>query len=350
MKENLKQLHIFITGRVQGVFFRDNTKRVAENLNLKGFAKNLQDGRVEIVAQGEDHNLRKLLDWCYRGSLLSKVEGLSFEWEESGKENVYKKFKVEKGNKTFIEDKADAAKNLGKRVVNRIIGKVPEHLVIIPDGNRRWAKEQGMDPWIGHKKALDQISNLSKEIRENNIKYTTFWGFSTENWKRDEKEINELMKLFKIFVKKFRKEALENEIRFYHFGRKDRLPEDILKLLADLEEDTKEFNKYHVALALDYGGRDEIIRAINKIQKREGEITEFTEEMISEALDTKEFPDPDLIIRTSGEQRTSGMMPWQGAYAEYYFSPLHFPEFSSNELKLAIDDFGNRKRRFGGQT
>jgi len=343
---NNKQLHIRISGRVQAVFFRDTTKKVADRLHLVGEIKNLENGSVEIDAQGPEASLKKLLDWCYKGSFFAKVEKLSFEWQTPKKE--FTDFTIIK-NDTFFEDKKAAAKNLTKYVFQKIIKPVPNHLVIIPDGNRRWAEEQGMNPWEGHKEALKTIKALSEHARKHEIKYITFWGFSTENWKRDKKEIDMLMMLFEEGIKELRKDALKNNVRFHHFGRKDRLPKRTVKLLEDFEEETKKFDTYHVGLALDYGGRDELLRAVNAYidKKDEGAITE---EQLSQLLDTKDFPDPDLVVRTSGEYRTSGMMLWQSAYAEFYFSPLYFPEFSPAELDIALNDFANRGRRFGGSS
>ena len=345
-ESDTKQLYIRITGRVQAVFFRDTTKKVAGRMGLVGEIKNLENGSVELVAQGDESLLQKLLDWCYRGSFFAKVEGLTFEWQKPIKK--YSDFTIIKSD-TFFEDKAAAAKNLTKYVFQASGNLVPKHLVVIPDGNRRWAEEQGMNPWDGHKEALKTITTLSEHARKHGIKYVTFWGFSTENWKRDKKEIDMLMLLFEEGIKGLRKDAIKNNVRFHHFGRKDRLPKRITAILNDFEQETKNFDGYHIGLALDYGGRDELLRAVNACvdKKSEGAITE---DQLSQLLDTKHFPDPDLIIRTSGEHRTSGMMLWQSAYAEFYFSPLYFPEFSAADLDIALQDFASRGRRFGGSS
>ena len=168
----LKQLNIFVIGRVQGVFFRDNTKAIAMNLGLTGYVRNLDGGGVEILAQGEESALRQLLDWCYRGSLLAKVEGLSFDWKEIG-ERTYGKFAIDKEGRGYIGDKAEAAINLTRRVIGRAERKVekifPKHIAIIPDGNRRWAKERGLDPWEGHKAGADRTTELIKSLRDTPI-------------------------------------------------------------------------------------------------------------------------------------------------------------------------------------
>jgi len=147
-----------------------------------------------------------------------------------------------------------------------------------------------------------------------------------------------------VVLERLAQEAEREEVRFYHFGRKDRLPKDIVDKISELEERTKHFDKHHFALALDYGGRNEIMRAFNKVKDKEGEITD---EDINGALDTKLFPDVDLIIRTSGEQRTSGMMPWQSVYAEYYFAPVHLPDFTPQQLHYALASYASRDRRIG---
>lgn len=341
--ENLR-LEILISGRVQGVFFRVSAKEVAKQNHLTGLAKNLEDGRVQIIAEGSESGLRNLLDWCYRGSLLARVDGLSFNWVPATVE--FKSFDVQHNEDSFIEDKKLALINLSKRAVKRFTGSVPNHLVIIPDGNRRWAEERNLKAWEGHKQGIDQIKSLISEITELGIKYVTFWGFSTDNWKRDDLEVKYLMTVFKDSLKSLREEAFKYEIRFHHFGRKDRLPKALIEEINKLEKDTENFNKHHLAIALDYGGRNELLRAVEALGNDNKEISE---ESISKALDTKDFPDVDFVIRTSGERRTSGMMPWQSIHAEYYFSPIYFPDFSPAELRLAVEDFEGRKRRFGGQ-
>ncbi|MDA8611411.1 polyprenyl diphosphate synthase [Candidatus Pacebacteria bacterium] len=345
-EEENRRLEIMISGRVQGVFFRISAKEIAKQNNLFGFAENLEDGRVHIIAEGGEAGLRNLLDWSYRGSILARVDGLSFNWlEATGEFNKFDSIHNEDG---FVEDKKQALKNLSKRVLKRFkyTGSVPNHLVIIPDGNRRWAEERKLSAWEGHKQGIEQIKELISEITNIGIKYVTFWGFSTDNWKRDDIEVKYLMEAFKKSLKSLREESFKYEIRFHHFGRKDRLPKSLIKEINKLEEDTKHFHKHHLAVALDYGGRNELVRAMEALGNNNKDISE---ENISEALDTKDFPDVDLVIRTSGERRTSGIMPWQAVHAEYYFSPIYFPDFSPDELRLAVEDFGGRKRRFGGK-
>ncbi len=226
--------------------------------------------------------------------------------------------------------------------------KIPVHISIIPDGNRRWAKSKGLIASAGHKKAgsYEHIKDLFDTARGEGVKYLSFWGFSTENWKRDTREIDSIFELVSKAVKEWRKEAIENKIRFRHIGRKDRMPKYLIEEINKLEEETKDNSDFHVQICLDYGGRDEIVRAINKILKSGKR--EINENDFAGYLDSAGIPEPDLIIRTSGEKRTSGFMPFQSAYSELYFSDVHFPDFDACELKEAISEFGKRKRTFGG--
>lgn len=231
--------------------------------------------------------------------------------------------------------------------MTRTNGHIPVHVAIIPDGNRRWAKSKGLVASEGHRRAgsYEHIKSLFDEAKELGVKYLSFWAFSTENWARDKKETDAIFEMIGGAVKKWRKDAVENEIRFRHIGRRDRLPKELVSELEKLEQETKKFDKIHINLCLDYGGRDEIIRAIDKMIK-DG-VEKADEKIISEYLDTKDIPDVDLIIRTSGEKRTSGLMPFQGAYAELYFAEEHFPDFDACSLRAAVEDFSKRKRNFG---
>jgi undecaprenyl diphosphate synthase len=217
------------------------------------------------------------------------------------------------------------------------------HVAIIPDGNRRWAKSNGLNIIKGHEKStepervielLDSASNLG-------IECISIWGFSTENWKRKKTEREFLFGLIRKLVGELRSYALEKEISFRHVGRKDRLPSDLIKILEDFELETSKNEGLIVNLLLDYGGRDEIIRAIGNVKGEIGE-KEFLE-----YLDTSGLPEPDLIIRTGGEKRLSGLMSYQSAYAELYFIDKYFPDFEGDDLRDAVEDFGMRKRRFG---
>jgi len=224
---------------------------------------------------------------------------------------------------------------------------VPKHIVIIPDGNRRWAKKHGLAPVEGHKKGLDVAFKIVKASKNLGVKVLTLWSFSTENWSRPRKEVHYLMRIYQIFFKKHVKELIEEGVRFKWLGRRDRVPKTLKSLLEKIEEETAKNKNYILNICLDYGGRDEIVRAVRKIMARKIKPAQVTERLIDQNLDTAGMPEPDLLIRTSGEKRISGMMPWQTAYTEFYFSKLFFPDFSLAELKKAINDFALRQRRYG---
>ena len=339
MTNDKSQLTILIQGRVQGVFFRRGVKTEAARLGLSGEVKNLDDGTVQVVAEGNRDKLQALLDWCYHGTKLAMVESLKFFWATPG--GKFRNFEIiRRGN--YLEDKLLALKNLSSQVLRQEFA--PNHVAIIPDGNRRWAKTHKFQVFKGHEQGVKNTMNLLEEALRLKIPYLTFWGFSTENWKRDKLEVNYLMKIFREQITLLKKKLHEYQVQFRHFGRKDRLPKDIMSQLSALEAGTENFSKAHLGLAIDYGGRDELLRAVNKMRRSEEEVSE---ENFGNFLDTKGFPDPDLIIRTSGEQRLSGLMPWQGTYAELYFTPVLFPDFGILEFRKAISEFGERKRNFG---
>ncbi len=228
--------------------------------------------------------------------------------------------------------------------------KDPDHIAIVLDGNRRWARSRGLNPWEGHKAGYRAIRDLAKASRVFGVHTFTIWAFSTENWERPKKEIDEIFGLLRRGLEEFRKEAHKEKVRLVHLGRKDRFPEDIAKQLTKLEEETKDYRENLLNLALDYGGRDEIIRAVKQIVKEGVSAEEINEEIFTSYLDTEgqPYPNPDLFIRTSGEQRTSGLLPWQMIYSEYYFESEHLPDFTPEKLKEAILDYSRRRRRFGG--
>jgi len=219
---------------------------------------------------------------------------------------------------------------------------LPKHVAIIPDGNRRWAKEKGLPSVEGHRYAAQTtFPNLANELARLGVKYFTFWALSTENLAgRSKEELNNLFELIRFFLKNKLKEFKKKETKFKAIGDLTRLPEDLQKEIFKIIEDTKENKKMTVILGLNYGGRDEIIRAIKKGNN-------LTKENFSNYLDTAGIPDPDLIIRTGGEKRLSGFMLWQSEYSELYFSDLYFPDFTAKELEKAINSYSERQRRFG---
>ena len=223
------------------------------------------------------------------------------------------------------------------------------HVAIIPDGNRRWAKKRGLLSFEGHRNAAQKVvPNLIKKAGELGIKYFTIWAMSTENFnKRSKLELNGLFTLMKILYKLRFKEIKKNGIKVKIIGDISKFPKDIQKLIEKVLTETAENKKATLIFALNYGGRDEIVRAINKISNIQYPISNLNTENFSQFLDTDGIPDPDLIIRTGGEKRLSGFLPWQSVYSELYFSNLYFPDFDKHELEKAIQDYSLRKRRFG---
>ncbi len=223
---------------------------------------------------------------------------------------------------------------------------VPVHVAIIPDGNRRWAQTHNLPTFEGHRKGYDTANELIHTGHRLGILIMTLWAFSTENWKRAQDEVGYLMQLFEMMIEKNLKEAHEEQTRIIHLGRKDRLKDSLLKKITKAEEETAQYKKRYLCIGIDYGGEDEIVRAIKKASISPGD---WTKEKLFKSLDTANLPQQqvDLVIRTSGEQRTSGFMPLQAAYSEYYFSNKLFPDFSSKEFTKVIEDYSLRNRRFG---
>lgn len=228
---------------------------------------------------------------------------------------------------------------------------LPNHVAMILDGNRRWARARGLKPWEGHYHGYLAVEELAKSVRQLGIHTFTVWAFSTENWERPKKEIDAIMDLFRKALKEKEKEFHRDKVALVHLGRKDRLPQDIQLSLTRIEVDTKKYMNNHVYnLAVDYGGRDEILRACKKALDEGINSNELDEKKLEKYLDTygQPYPNPDLFIRTSGEQRTSGLLPWQMSYAEYYFENSHLPDFSPEKFREALLDYSRRRRRFGG--
>lgn len=224
---------------------------------------------------------------------------------------------------------------------------LPKHIVLIPDGNRRWAKEHGLPLEEGHRRGFEAVMATTRAAESWGIKYFTIWVFSTENWDRKPFEVKYLMHLFREFLEKHLKEFLERGVKILHLGRKDRIPKFLLRALEKAIKLTEKNDNFFLNIALDYGGRDEIVRAVKRIIAAGKNPKEIDEAEFRRYLDTNGQPEPDLIIRTSGEQRLSGMMPFQAAYAELYFEKCYLPDFNEKKLKAAILDFSKRQRRYG---
>lgn len=223
----------------------------------------------------------------------------------------------------------------------------PEHLVIIPDGNRRWARLNRMSIKDAYAKGIAHIGDVLKWCKEENIRMLSMWGFSTDNFKRDYKEVELLFWLFKENLKKALKSDKRDkyDVRVRFFGRINLLPKNIQKMIKRVERITAKNSKYHLNLLLAYGGREELVDAVNEIIRKG--IKHVDEKIIAEHLYTKGLRDPDLIIRTSGEKRLSGFMPWQSAYSEFYYCKKLWPDFSKKDFIAALKDYGKRKRKFG---
>lgn len=226
-----------------------------------------------------------------------------------------------------------------------------KHVAIIMDGNRRWAKARGLDPVKGHEAAVkNSIEPIITYLANNKIPYVTFWAFSTENWKRDEAEIKEIFDVFRMGLNTLAIKLIQMGARFRLLGDINKFPKDIAQKSLDLITKSKENSVITTTFALNYGGRDEILRAVKKIIKAGLKPEEISEEVFGSYLDTAGIPDPDLIIRTGGDKRLSGYLPWQSVYAELFFTPTLFPDFSPEELDKILDDFTKRDRRFGGNS
>lgn len=228
---------------------------------------------------------------------------------------------------------------------------IPNHVAIILDGNGRWAKSKGMPRNYGHIQGSKTVEVICEDAYKMGIKYFTVYAFSTENWNRPKEEVDALMKLLRNYMKTCLKTAAKNRMCVRVLGDKTGLAEDIRSRIQELEEATRNNDGLHFQIAINYGGRDEIVRTVKKIAEkvRAGEITEedITEDLVSNTLDTAGIPEPDLLIRTCNEQRISNFLLWQSAYSELYFTEVAWPDFTKKELSLAIEAYQNRNRKFG---
>ncbi len=230
--------------------------------------------------------------------------------------------------------------------------KIPKHVAIILDGNGRWAKSKGMPRNYGHVQGAKTVEDICEVAYDLGIEYLTVYAFSTENWSRPAEEVSALMTLLRNYMKTCIKRSKKNNMFVRVIGDKTKLDDDIRESIRTLEEASKDYTGLHFQVAINYGSQDEMLRAMNQIRKdmSDGVIdnTEITKELFEEYLDTKGIPAPDLLIRTSGEQRLSNFLLWQLAYSEFYFTDIHWPDFSKEELIKAIISYNKRDRRFGG--
>ena len=225
----------------------------------------------------------------------------------------------------------------------------PKHIGIIMDGNGRWAKQRGQARTLGHIEGLNTAKRIVKAASEMGVSYLTLFTFSTENWKRTSDEVGFIMGLVKKHLRNELNFYRENNIRIRHAGDREGLPADVLNDLDEVAKSTESFSGLQVVLALNYGGRNEIIRAVKTFAATNSfsELPELTEEKLSSFMDNPDIPDPDLIIRTAGEFRTSNFLLWEGAYSEYFISDKFWPDWTELDLKEAVKAFENRERRFG---
>ena len=223
--------------------------------------------------------------------------------------------------------------------------QLPNHVAFIMDGNRRWAKKKKLEIIDGHKKGSEIVKKIVKKSLELKIKYLTFFSFSTENWSRSKDEILNLQTLLSFYLDSEEEHFIKKKIKFSFIGEIAKFDHKIKSKLKNLQVRTRSFNKLHFTLALSYGSRSEIVNSIKKINKNIDLLTELD---ISKSLMTKDIPDPDFVIRTSGEMRLSNFLLWQVAYSELYFTKTLWPEFNTQKYVLALKNYINRKRRFGG--
>lgn len=229
--------------------------------------------------------------------------------------------------------------------------KTPEHVAIIMDGNGRWATKRGLPRSMGHRKGAEVVEKITKAAKELGIKFLTLYAFSTENWKRPDEEVSTLMGLLRDYLKKDLEEIQKNNVRIRFIGEMNMLDKDIVESIKRIEANTAKNDAMTLCIAISYGSRQEILAAVKKtvaLVKR-GDISEneIDEKTFSDMLYTNDMPDPDLVIRTSGEQRISNYLLWQIAYAEFSFTDVHWPDFDENKLKEIIENYASRERRYG---
>ena len=225
---------------------------------------------------------------------------------------------------------------------------LPAHVAIIMDGNGRWAKERGLSRQAGHRAGTENIRRIIEYLGNRGVPYLTLYAFSTENWQRPRAEVSALMRLVGTVIKREIRELHAKGARLLHLGNLDRLPSELRRQVIDAVELTKENRRITVAIAFDYGGRAEIVEAARRIAAEGLPPEKITEESFGSYLYTAGLPDPDLIIRTAGEMRLSNFLIWQAAYAEYYSTPIYWPDFGAEEMEKALQAYSQRERRFGG--
>ena len=228
----------------------------------------------------------------------------------------------------------------------------PRHIAIIMDGNGRWAKKRGLPRTAGHSAGGEAFRRIANYCRTLGVEYLTVYAFSTENWKRSEEEVSGIMKLLAKYLQEALRDMEKNHVRFRFFGDLSRLSPELRKLCLDAESRSSDYHEVQVNFCLNYGGRDEIIRGIKSyvqdVKDGKADVHDLTEELFSNYLDSAGVPDPELVIRPSGEMRTSNFLPWQTAYSEFVFMDVLWPDFTKGHLEEALEEYSKRNRRFGG--
>jgi undecaprenyl diphosphate synthase len=234
---------------------------------------------------------------------------------------------------------------------NPVSAPAPTHVAIIMDGNGRWAESRGLPRLAGHKRGAERVREIVESCPDLGISHLTLFAFSTENWNRPAQEVTGLMRLFRRYIKKEGARLVAEGARVRFVGGRERLAPDLQALMGGLETQTRDNDRLHLTVAINYGGRDELLRATRRVAEavRAGRLTadQITPEVIGEHLDTAGMPDPDLILRTSGEYRVSGFLPWQSAYSEFAFVETRWPDFTAEMFAAQVRGFGRRERRFG---
>ena len=225
--------------------------------------------------------------------------------------------------------------------------RYPRHVAIIMDGNGRWAKERGLPRSAGHRQGTENLRRTLRSAVELGVEILTIYAFSTENWSRPRREVALLMRILEMVIDHELKELNENGVQIRHIGELDGIPERLQKKVIYACEKTKDNTKLILNVAFNYGGRDEIVHAVQNLMCDGVKADDVTEELISSYLYTSGLPDPDLIIRTSGEYRLSNFLIWQGSYSEYYYTDVYWPDFGKEHLQAALEEYANRRRRFG---
>lgn len=228
------------------------------------------------------------------------------------------------------------------------LANIPKHIAIIPDGNRRWAKSHSVSTQAGHGEGYENVVRIVRAAKELGVKVITLYAFSTENWKRSDAETEQLMQLTRHYLLSYQQKLINHNMRLSAIGRLDGLPPAVKETLDETIKRTATCSEFDLVLAINYGGRDEIVRAISRLLHEKIKVEEISEETITQHLDTRFWPDPDLLIRTSGEKRLSNFLLWQTSYAEVYVDDVVWPDFTPTHLIRAVRDYQMRERRLGG--